>query len=113
MRGREDQAAQRRNAQQHCAEQIMIMAGIAHGRSFDLSKNSRADFVVITALRTYSLRCAAVLRLHGFAAALFPRGFVCGCVSVATCTVLNARPYGTTDLIEFDVDPYHYDGRAP
>ena len=99
MRGREDQAAQRRNAQQHCAEQIMIMkiARIAHGRSFDLSKNSRADFVVITALRPYSLRCAAVLRLHGFAAALFPRGFVCGCVSVATCTVLNARPYGTTD----------------
>ena len=76
----------------------MIMAGIANGRSFDLSKNSRADFVVITALRTYSLRCAAVLRLRGFAAALVLRGFVCGRVSVATCTVLNARPYGTTDI---------------
>ena len=48
----------------------MIMGGITHGRSFDLSKNSRADFVVITALRTYSLRFVAVLRLRGFAAAL-------------------------------------------
>ena len=61
---------QRRNAQQHCAEQIMIMAGIAHGRSFYLSKISRADFVVITALWTYSLRFVAVLQLHSFAAAL-------------------------------------------
>ena len=89
---------QRRNAQQHCAEQIMIMkiARITHGRSFDLSKNLRADLVVITALRPYSLRCAAVLRRRGFAAASLPRGFVCGCVSIATHTVLNARPYGTT-----------------
>ena len=62
-------------------------------------KNSRADFVVITALRSYFLRFVAVVRLRGLAAALFPRAFAGGFVSVATCTVLNARPYGTTDKL--------------
>ena len=71
---------QRRNAQQHCAEQIMIMAGIASRRSFG-SQKSRA-------------RTSLLLQPYGLTPYAVP--LCCGCVAsrrLCSCAALFAAVF--------------------